>query len=236
MKNIIIFGASGHGSVVLDIIESEGQFQPVGFIDSYKRKGIVIHGYEIIGNEYDLPFLIEKLNIYGGIVAIGDNWSRKIMVNRILKIVPRFHFINAIHPAAVIGKNVQIGQGTVIVPGTIVNANAQIGDHCILNTSSSLGHDSILSDFSSLAPRVCTGGALNLGVCSAISMGASVIENITIGKHSVVGAGALVLNDVPDYVVAFGSPAKVMRQRRIDDPYLAGPNKDKRIKLMSRTL
>ena len=226
MKNIIIFGASGHGNVVLDIVESEGLFKPVGFIDSIKRKGTGIHGYEILGTEYDLPYLIDKFNVYGGIVAIGDNWSRSRMVNRILNIVPGFDFVTAVHPAAVTGKNVRIGSGTVIAPGTIVNANAVIGEHCLLNTSSSLGHDSIMGDYSSLAPRVCTGGGLYLGTCSAISIGANVIENIIIGNHSVIGAGSLVLTDVPGKVVSYGSPARVVRTRRIGEPYLSGPKKD----------
>ena len=222
MKNIIIFGASGHGSVVLDILESEGLYQPVGFLDSYKPKGTKKNGYEVLGTSYDLPYLIETFNIHGGIVAIGDNWIRRTIVKRILSIVPSFRFVSAVHPSASIGKDVQIGQGSVIMPGVIVNANSRVGQHCILNTLSSLGHDGLMDDFSSLAPRVGTGGNFKLGYCSAVSLGANVVENIQVAEHAVIGAGSLVMNDIPSNAVAFGSPARVVRSREIGESYLTG--------------
>jgi len=117
---------------------------------------------------------------------------------------------------------VQIGQGSVIMPGVIVNANSRVGQHCILNTLSSLGHDGLMDDFSSLAPRVGTGGNFKLGYCSAVSLGANVVENIQVAEHAVIGAGSLVMNDIPSNAVAFGSPARVVRSREIGESYLTG--------------
>ena len=94
MKDIIIFGSSGHASAVLDCIEKEGKYKVVGFIDSFKKKGSKQNGYSILGSEYELPFLINKYNLKGGIVAVGDNWSRSMLVKRITKIVPDFNFIS----------------------------------------------------------------------------------------------------------------------------------------------
>lgn len=223
MKNIVIFGASGHGSVVLDILECEGIYHPVGFLDSFKPKGTKMNGYEVLGDSYDLPYLMEAFDIIGGIVAIGDNWIRKTIVNRILEIIPDFTFVSAVHPSASIGKDVHVGQGTVIMPGAIINANSRVSQHCILNTSASLGHDGYLAEYSSLAPQVATGGNFNLGMCSAISIGANVVENVNVGRHAVVGAGSLVLNDVPDHTIAYGSPARVIRSRVAGERYLSGP-------------
>ena len=222
VKNILIFGASGHGSVILDIVESEGRYQPVGFIDSYKQKGTLKNGYEILGTEFDLPYLIEKWNIYGGIVALGDNWLRAQLVKRVEKIAPGFRFVSAVHPTAYIGRDVRIAEGTAIMPRTVVNANSRVGKHCILNTGSVLEHDGRMENYSSLAPRVCTGGKVSLGYCSAISMGVNIIENIAIGAHSVVGAASLVLHDLPGNVLAYGSPAKIIRTRKTGEPYLTG--------------
>ncbi len=220
MKNVIIFGASGHGSVVLDCIEQEGKYNMIGFVDSYKKKGRRQNGYEILGNEADLPFLIEKFNLFGVIVAIGDNWTRNLIVDTITQISPALNFITAIHPNATIGKDVVIGTGSVIMPGAIVNANCRVGDFCILNTNASLDHDSRMGDFSSLAPRVCTGANLDLGKFSALCLGANIIESITIGEHVVVGAGSLVIRDLESHVLAFGSPAKVIRRREVGEKYL----------------
>ncbi|RRQ50900.1 transferase [Maribacter algicola] len=222
MQNIIIFGASGHGSVVLDCIEKEGKYKVIGFIDSFKKKGAIINGYPILGTEFDLPFLIDKYNIRGGIVAIGDNWIRSSMVDRINKISPNFSYVSVVHPSAEVGKGAQYGVGTVIMPGVIVNANSVIGNFCLLNTNSSLGHDGFMQDFSSLAPKTCTGGNLILGKYSALCLGANVIDSITIGEHTVVGAGSLVVGNLESNILAFGSPAKKIKVRNIGEPYMSG--------------
>lgn len=224
-KNIVIVGASGHGAVVLDCIEKEGRYNVVGFIDTYKKKGTKLNGYTILGSEYDLLYLMEKYQFSSGIVAIGDNWVRKITVDRLLNIMPNFDFIKVLHPTASVGKNVTIGKGTVLMPGAVVNSNSSIGDFCILNTNASLGHDGTIDDFSSFAPKVCTGGNLSLGKYSTICLGANVIDNITIGQHTVIGSGALVLGKIGSNVLVYGAPAKEIRKREIGEPYMSGGKK-----------
>lgn len=221
MQNVVIFGASGHGGVILDCIEREDKYNVIGFVDSFKKKGSRQNGYEILGNEYDLPYLTEKFNLYGGIIAVGDNWTRKLIVDKIKKIAPYFKFITTIHPSTVIGKDVTIGQGTVIMPGSIINNDCVIGEFCILNTNASLEHNGNMGDYSSLAPGVCTGGHLELGKFSAICLGAKVEESITIKDHVIIGAGSLVLSDIESGVLAYGSPAKVIKSRAVGEKYLS---------------
>jgi len=222
MKNIVIVGASGHGGMVLDCIRKEGRFNVLGFVDSFKKKGTEQNGLKVLGSELELPWLIWKHDIYGAIVAIGNNWTRKEMVNKIGNIAPVLEMVTVIHPDATVGMGVNIGKGSFIAPGAIVNANSLLGDFCILNTNSSLGHDGKMENFSSMASGVCTGGNLLLGQYSAISLGANVIENITVGKHSIVGAGSLVIDDVEGHSVVYGSPARFVRRRKTGDPYLNG--------------
>ncbi|SDF21591.1 sugar O-acyltransferase, sialic acid O-acetyltransferase NeuD family [Pricia antarctica] len=237
MKNIVIIGASGHGSVVLDCIEKEGKYNVLGFVDSFKEKGTKQNGYEILGTENDLLYLMEMFNIYGGIVAIGDNWTRKSVVDRISEIVPNFNFITSIHPSAIIGKDVQIGMGTIIMPGAIVNANSEVRGFCILNTNASLGHDGVMDDFSSMASGVRAGGNFHLGKYSVVCMGVIIIENVRIKEQTVIGAGSLVIKDVGGYVVAYGSPALIVRKRKAGDKYLSGNrNKTSVLPLMANTI
>lgn len=220
MQNVIIFGASGHGSVVLDCIEQEGKYNVIGFVDSFKIRGSKINGYQVLGSEFDLPFIMSRFNIAGGIVAIGDNWTRKLIVERIIKIIPNFKFINVVHPNAVLGKDVLLGCGNVFMPGAIVNANAIIHHFCIINTNASLGHDSIMGSYSSLAPAVCCGGGFKLGQFSAVSLGVNIINGIEIGRHTVIGAGSLVVNSFGNNLMVYGSPAKTIRKRENGERYL----------------
>lgn len=222
VKNIIIVGASGHGGMVLDCVEKEGRYNVLGFLDSFKKKGTEQNGLEILGSELDLPRLMDKLDIHGAILAIGNNWTRKGMADKIGDIIPGLEIITAVHPSAIIGRGVKIGKGTVIMPGAIINANSRIGDFCILNTNSSLGHDGNMKDFSSIASGVCTGGNLVLGRFSAISLGANVIENISIGEHSIVGAGSLVIDHIVGHSMVYGSPARFIKGRKTGGPYLNG--------------
>lgn len=220
MENIIIIGSSGHAKVIIDIVEKENKYTIVGLLDKFRRVGEEVLGYKIIGKEEDIPDLVVKHDLTGGIIAVGDNWIRKKNYKEIKSIAPNFTFVKTIHPNAQIARDVQIGNGTVIMAGAIVNTNSIIKNHCILNTNSSLDHDCFMDDFSSLAPNTAIGGNVKIGQFSAVSLGANVIHGITIKEHTVIGAGSVVLEDVPEFSIAYGIPAKIIRKREAGEKYL----------------
>src|SRR5690606_22795096 len=138
MENILIIGASGHAKVIVDIIERQNQYRIQGFLDTYKQKGERLFNYPILGTENDLNNIAEKYEVYGCFIAIGDNYTRKIMARKIKALNSEIKFINAIHPSAIIGKKVRLGHGIAIMPGVIINSDSKIENFCILNTNSSL--------------------------------------------------------------------------------------------------
>jgi len=220
MNNILLIGASEHAKVVMDVIEKEGKYKIFGLIDSYKPAGGNVFGYKILGTEDTMVELIKGGEVAGGIITIGDNWMRYKMAEKIKSILPEFNFVTAVHPSAIIARNVKIGAGTVVMAGVVVNSDSNIGEFCILNTRSSLDHDCVMGDFSSLAPGATTGGKVSIGAFSAISLGANIIHGVNIGEQTVLGAGAVALVDIPDHCVAYGVPAKVMRKRQAGESYL----------------
>lgn len=217
---VALFGAAGHARVVADILERSGLFEIAGLIVSDLPAGTVRFGYRVLGSEVDLPVLIEQNGIQAGVIAVGDNWARSQFLARIGSFCPALPFVTAVHPSAQIGRDVRIGDGTVIMAGAVVNSGSEIGAFSIVNTKASLDHDSRMGAFTSLAPGVTVGGNVAIGDFSAICLGASVIHRVRIGSHSVVGAGAVVIQDVPDRVVAFGVPAVVVRSRAPGDKYV----------------
>lgn len=219
-ERILIFGGSEHARCVIDIIEQVDEYEIVGIIDKTIPKGTQCQGYKVLGKLDDLPDVMETYKVRKGVIAIGDNYHRSRKAKNIKKLTSDFSYVSAIHPSTILGKNVIVGEGTVMMAGVIVNNDSNIGQHCYLSTKTSLGHDSILGDFSSLGPGVTTGGRTTIGCCSAIGIGANILNGRAIGSHSVVGSGALVTQDVEDYVVVHGLPAKVVRTREIDDVYL----------------
>ena len=220
LANIAIIGSSGHAKVIIDIVERQGLYKIAGLIDRYRELGEQTAGYKVLGNEIDLPNLQSRLEIKGVLVAIGENFARSQVVAHVQKLCPDIEFVRAIHPRACIGNNVDIGEGTVVMAGAIVNSTSSIGKFCILNTNSSLDHDSVMKGFSSLAPGVITGGNCNIGSHSAVGIGAILANGITVGEHTIIGAGSTVLDAIDSHVVAYGTPARIIRRREPGDKYL----------------
>jgi sugar O-acyltransferase (sialic acid O-acetyltransferase NeuD family) len=213
-NRIVVVGASGHAKVVVDIVEQCGLYQIVGLIDSFKESGAKLMGYSVLGSEEKIPAILADHDVLGGIIAIGDNWTRHIVAQRIASIAPQFIYVNAIHPSAHVGRDVRIGEGVAIMAGVSINSGTQIGDFCFVNTNASVDHDNVLEEFSCVQPNAATGGNVRVGAFSAVSLGANVIQGISIGRHSIIGAGSTVLADVPESVVAFGTPCRVVRRRK----------------------
>lgn len=219
-KKVIIVGSSGHSKVVIDIFEKSGNYEICGLIDSFREKGEETLGYKIIGNEEDLPLLVNKFQGCSLFVAIGDNWLRQTVVNRISSILPKAHYVSAIHPSSTIGKNVFIGEGVVIMAGAIINSDSKIKDFVIINTNASIDHDCILQKFSSFGPNSTLGGNVNVGEYSAISISATIKHGAKIGTHSLIGAGALLMKNCRDNMIMYGVPAIEIRERKIGEKYL----------------
>jgi sugar O-acyltransferase (sialic acid O-acetyltransferase NeuD family) len=220
MKNIVLFGGGLHVHYCIDTIEKEGKHQIIGITDPYKEVGADLYGYKVIGRQEDLLRLIERYDIYGGLITIGDNWERKHAFDVIHAIKPDFTFVNTIHPSAPIGRDVEIGVGNLIMAGAIINPGARIGNFCFVATGAQVEHDNVMHDFSSISAGSITGGKVEIGRFSAVTLGVTIADRLKIGENSVVGSGSLVLDDVPDNVLVHGSPAKVIRSRQPGERFL----------------
>jgi sugar O-acyltransferase (sialic acid O-acetyltransferase NeuD family) len=220
MKKIVLFGGGRHVSYCIDIIEKEKKYRIVGITDPNLKVGTEIMGYKIIGKQEEIKELIVEYKINAGIITIGDNWTRKIVYDKIISLIPDFDFISSIHPSVIIGKNTKIGKGTVIMAGCIISPNSFIGEFCFFASGAILEHDSHMGDFSSLSAGSITGGNVIIGQYSAITLGVTLFDRITIGEHVIIGSGSLVTKDIPSFVIAYGRPARVIKKRKIGEKYL----------------
>lgn len=220
MKNIVLIGGGNQAHYTIDIIEKEGKYNIIGIIDSIHEVDSDRFGYKILGRQENISQLIKEYNIEGGIISIGDNWSRYYVYNQILELAPTFKFVNAIHPSVVIGNNVKLGVGIVAMAGCIFNPKSTIGDFTFFATGAQIEHDCQMGDFSSISAGSITGGHVKLGKFSAITLGVTVIDRLEIGKNTVIGSGSLVTKSLPDNVLAYGSPAKIIRNRIKGEKFL----------------
>ena len=204
----IVYGAGGHGKVVLDILRQRGE-EIAGFVDDgWRSLGGMVLGIPVLGGEEILDGG-SRANVTHFVVAIGNNAVRaaKFASLRAAGIEP----LNAVHPAAILAPDVVIGAGFQAMAGAIVNTCTVIGMNVILNTGSSVDHDCILEDDSFVGPGCHLGGTVVVGRGAFLGIGVSVAPGVSIGPEAVVGAGAVVLEDVQAGAFVAGVPARVIR-------------------------
>ena len=206
---LFVFGASGHGKVVIDAIECGKLGTIVALLDDApERLGMDLLGYRVLGGRSALVKLGSGLR---GIVAIGDNNAR-LHVASFLQ-VAGFSFLKVIHPAATVAASAQIGEGTLVMPHAVINADAWVGKHVIVNTAATIDHDCIVEDGVHLAPGVHLCGGAFIGRGAMLGAGTVVTPGVRIGSRAIIGAGSTVISDIPEAVRAAGSPCRILEEK-----------------------
>lgn len=199
-EKIWIYGASGHGKVILDCLQANNLF-PFGFIDDDPNKKN-----------------LEKLSIYSVsainkksdkvIFGIGDNETRKKLDQK-----GNYQYLTVVHPTATLSPHSNLDDGTVVFHHAVIQRGSKIGRHVIINTKASIDHDCLISDFAHISPGAILCGNVSIGELSWIGAGSVIIQGITIGKNVTIGAGTVIISDVPDNVVVVGNPGRIIRNK-----------------------
>lgn len=197
MKKLVIIGASGHGKVVADIAIKNG-YNEIIFLDD-DESIFECGSYPIVGKSSEVGTIDADV-----IIGIGNAGVRK----RIQESIPDEKMATLIHPDAVVADDVVIGEGTVVMAGAVINPGARIGKGCIINTCSSVDHDCIVEDFVHVAVGSHLCGTVNVGAGTWIGAGATVSNNVFICPDCMIGAGAVIVNDIWESGTYVGVPAK----------------------------
>lgn len=210
MKSLLIFGAGGHGSEVLWLINNINQVEPryrvLGFCDDCETlKGGTFCEVPILGRPEDLdPQLAEKPYFFA---AVGENRIRKRVVERMEAL--GWQPVTLIDPSAVVSDSSQIGAGTYVGVASNISPNAQIGRYAIVHNQSSVGHDISMQDFSQVAPGGRLLGHARLEMGAYVGSNAVVYPGKTLGASAVLAACSFALKDIPANSTAMGVPAKL---------------------------
>ena len=212
MKDLIIFGASGFGREVAWAVERLNKVTPtwnlLGFMDDADDiQGTEINGYKVLGKTADVSNYPDAYYV----VAVGASRTREKIVSNMKTVNPSIKFGTVIDPSAEMSDLVTIGEGTIICAHTIITVNIEIGSHVIINLDCTVGHDAVLQDFVTLYPSVNVSGITNIGHAVELGTGMQIIQGKTVGDYSIVGAGAVVVKDIPAKCTAVGSPAKPIK-------------------------
>ncbi|WP_026934179.1 acetyltransferase [Christiangramia echinicola] len=203
---MIIYGASGHAKVIIDIIKS----LPNHSID------LVIDDNPAINKLLDYEVEHELLDISPDrevVLAIGKNMIRYNLAGKL-----NIKFCSPlIHSSAIVSDSSMLGNGSVVMAQAVINSSAEIGEHCIINSGAMVEHDVYINDFVHISPGAIITGNVKIGTGTHVGAGATIIPGIEVGKWVTIGAGAVVIENIPDFAVVVGNPAKVVKFNKIGD-------------------
>ena len=193
-KPLVLFGASGHAKVVIDIVEKGGGYRVVHLVDdSPKLKGKTFFGYQVKGTTQEF-IDAAKAKHAQVLVSIGNNAVRVRIAQRLRD--AGFALATLVHPQASVGRGAKIGAGTVVMAGAVVNSDAAIGENVIINTGASVDHDCVVGDGAHIAPGVRLCGGVHVGAETLVGVGSVAVPGVRIGANLVIRAGSVLTEDV----------------------------------------
>jgi sugar O-acyltransferase (sialic acid O-acetyltransferase NeuD family) len=211
MRDLLIVGCGGFGREVADIVDAINDAAPtwhlLGFVDDEpspaNRERIELRGSVILGSVATARSTNPEADF---VVGIGNAPTRKKIAD----------FLEAaglnpavlVHPSAVIGANVDVGNGTIVAAHVAVGSDITIGRHVHLDRASQVGHDSVVEDFATVHPAGVISGNCRVGARAELGTNCTLLPGVSVGSDAVVGAAACVTKDVPAQAVVRGVPAK----------------------------
>jgi sugar O-acyltransferase (sialic acid O-acetyltransferase NeuD family) len=199
-----VVGAGGHAKVVIETARAMGADHIAGVLDDDPaRIGSEVLGVPVLGT-IDVE-TIQRLGIARATLAIGSNRVRAELAARL---AGRVAWVTLVHPSAVVAPSARIGKGAVVFAGTVIQPNAVIRRHAIINTGATVDHDCVIGDFAHIAPGVHLAGNVHIGEGAFMGIGSCAIPGARVGDWSTVGAGGVVVDDIPAHAVVKGVPAR----------------------------
>lgn len=210
MKDLVIIGAGGFAREVAWLIEennkASNEWNILGYITGNCDQNESLN-YPILGGD---DWLLDYNDEINAVCCIGSSKIRESIISK-YKDKKNIVFPNIISKDAIISNSVKLGKGNVICAGSILTVDITLHNFCIINLDCTVGHDAVLNDFVTLYPSVNVSGITNIGRCSELGTGTQIIQGKTIGDFSIVGAGSVVVKDIPEKCTAVGAPAKPIK-------------------------
>lgn len=207
--DLIIIGAGGFAKEIIFLVERNNFFAIKGLVDDkYQELPEEILGYPVLGGIDYLNQIRKNTAIAIGVAKpkIKEIIYHKIKTNGYL------FFPNIVDSTALIGSEVSLGIGNIIMPYSTFTAHISIGNFNMVNIHSTIGHDSEIKNYNSIYPDVNLSGNVSIGSHNEFGVGTKVIQNIKIGNDNITGAGSVVIRNIKNKMKLVGVPAKTIER------------------------
>jgi sugar O-acyltransferase (sialic acid O-acetyltransferase NeuD family) len=197
VKPLLLIGGGGHFHACIDVIESVQKYRIAGIVLPTRGDHSDVMGYPVIGADEDLPALLAKTP--NAIVTVGQIKSAALRMKLFELLKTHGANLPIIQsPFSYCSKHAVIGEGTILMHGSLVNVGVLVGANCIINSQALIEHDVEIADHCHISTGAKVNGSVRIGKGSFIGSGSIVKEGVKIGAEVVIGAGQLILKDVPD--------------------------------------
>lgn len=209
MKNLLIVGAGGWGRVVrqwaLDIQNHARRWGTIKFLDDNQAALDSFGLREALNGDVETHSPLEDTEYACG---IGDP-AMKLKICQQLQQKGAI-FTNIIHPSAIVTEHCQFGCGIVVSPFAAVVVNTSVDDFVTINAFSVVGHDAVIGKGCTLSAHCDVMANVQLAEQVFLGSGSRILPHIKVGCGAKVGAGAVVIRNVPTGATVFGNPAKLI--------------------------
>jgi len=191
---ILLVGAGGHAKACIDVIEQDGHFSVKGLVGLPHEVGSRILDYPVLGTDADLLTLLGDCN--KTLITVGQIKTSELRIS-LFDLLQKNSCILPIivSPNAYISPHAQLGEGTIVMHGAIVNAGAEVGRNCIINSQSLVEHDVVIGDHCHIATAATINSGVHIGTGTFIGSNSSVRQSIKIGERCLIGMGQQVLSN-----------------------------------------
>lgn len=211
-RRVLVIGAGGHARVCIEALRDMAETEVVGAIsaDGFGMEGL---GAPMLGTQEDLKSVTQRQSVNAYCVAIGDNSTRKRVSTMLTESGYRLTLV--VSGYAMPSPTAVLSPGAQLLPGAVVNAGTEISTGAIINSNATVEHDCHIGEYAHVGPGAAIGGAVRVEHTAFLGLGSRVLPGIQVGAGAIIGAGAVVIDDVPAGLTVVGSPARPINRRKV---------------------
>ncbi len=189
--NIVLVGSGGHAHACIDVIEQQNKYKIYGLVGLPDQVNEKLMGYSLLGCDSDLGDIFKKCKY--ALIAIGqmNSFDKRVLVyEKIIEI--GFKLPVVVSPMAYISPYAQVGAGTIVMHGAVINSGAKVGNNCIVNSLSLIEHDTNIGDHCHISTGAILNGGVTVGSRTFIGSGSCLKQGVVVAERSFIGMGSVI--------------------------------------------